>query len=224
MKYNKIFISLLSVVLGFIVGALVLKLSHISPVDAYTIMFKGTFERPQYIAYVIIRSTPLILTGLSVAFAFRTGLFNIGSEGQFIIGALTATVIGLKCNLNPFFQIPLVMVMATISAGIYGGIAGIMKAKYGVHEVISTIMLNWIALYLSNYMVMSNIIHRPDTETSEFINPSGSITLFENFKNSEVGLKYLESHPILAEFLRPPVNAGIFFAIFAVIINLVYFK
>lgn len=216
MKLNKLIVSLLSVFMGLIVGAIVLKLSNISPIEAYTVMLKGTFEKPQYIAYVIIRSTPLILTGLSVAFAFRTGLFNIGAEGQFIIGALVATILGIKLDLPIFIQIPIIIILSTMMAGLYGGLSGFMKAKFGVHEVISTIMMNWIALYLSNYAVMSDFIHRPDTETTEFINPNGSITLFENFKNSEAGIKWLEAHPTIAEFLRPPVNAGIFLAIIAV--------
>jgi ABC-type uncharacterized transport system permease subunit len=218
MKYNKLFISLLSVMMGFIVGALILKLSHISPLEAYTVMLKGTFEKPQYIAYVIIRSTPLILTGLSVAFAFRTGLFNIGSEGQFIIGAIVATMVGLKTDFHPLIQIPFVILISMIVSGLYGGVAGFIKARYGVHEVISTIMLNWIALYFSNFIVMNDAFHRPDTETTEFINPSSSITLFENFKNSEAGLKWFDSHPLLAEFFRPPVNAGIFLSLIAVVV------
>lgn len=218
MNSKKVLISLLSIILGFIIGAIILKLSHISPIEAYTVMFNGAFSKPQYWAYLIIRSTPLILTGLSVAFAFRTGLFNIGAEGQFIIGALSATIIGLKCSFHPIIQIPLIIILSMIISGFYGGFAGFLKARYGVHEVISTIMLNWIALYFSNFMTMSEFIHRPDTETTEFILDNGSITLFENFKNSEMGMKWFENYPILGEFMRPPVNAGIIFALIAVLV------
>ena len=91
---KKFLLSFLCVLGGLLFGAVVLKLSGISPLEAYTVMLKGAFSRPSYLAYIIIRSTPLILTGLSVAFAFRTGLFNIGSEGQFIIGALSAAYFG----------------------------------------------------------------------------------------------------------------------------------
>jgi len=218
MNSRKVLISLLSILLGFIIGAIILKLSNISPIEAYTVMLNGAFSKPQYWAYIIIRSTPLILTGLSVAFAFRTGLFNIGAEGQFIIGALSATIIGLKCSFHPVIQIPLIIILSMIISGFYGGFAGFLKARYGVHEVISTIMLNWIALYFSNFMTMSEFIHRPDTETTEFILDNGSITLFENFKNSELGLKWFEQYPAIGEFMRPPVNAGIFFALIAVIV------
>jgi ABC-type uncharacterized transport system permease subunit len=211
-------ISILSITLGLVVGALVLKLSGISPVEAYKVMWEGCFSQANYMAYIIIRSTPLILTGLSVAFAFRTGLFNIGSEGQFIIGALTATYLGFVFNFSPWIQIPLVMILATLAAALYGGLSGFMKARFGVHEVLSTIMLNWIALYFSNYAVFIEGFRRPNTETTEFINESSSITLFSNWKTSEAGIAWLSRHPWIESFLRPPVNAGIFIALFAVVI------
>ncbi len=211
-------ISILSIVLSFLVGALVLKLSGISPLEAYSVMWEGAFSQPNYIAYIIIRSTPLILTGLSVAFAFRTGLFNIGSEGQFIIGALSASFFGFYFHFNPWIQIPLVMMLATFASALYGGISGFLKARFGVHEVLSTIMLNWIALYLSNFFVFVEGFRRPDMETTEFIQPQTSITILENWKVSDAGIEWLTAHPFWQSFLRPPVNAGIFVALLAVII------
>lgn len=201
--------SLFAIFLGLIVGAMILKFSGISPLEAYKVMWEGAFSKPQYIAYIIIRSTPLILTGLSVAFAFRTGLFNIGTEGQFIIGALTAAFFGFKFNFAPFIQIPLIIFLAILFSSLYGGIAGILKAKFGIHEVISSIMLNWIALYYSNYAVMLEGFHRPNTETSEFISTSTSLTFFENTKPTD---------PFWSEFFKPPVNAGIFIALLLVIL------
>ncbi len=214
----KILLSACSVVAGLLVGGIILKLSGISALEAYRVMWEGAVSKPQYVAYIIIRSTPLILTGLSVAFAFRTGLFNIGSEGQFIIGALSAAFFGYKFHFDPIIQIPLIIFLATFFSGFYGGIAGYLKARFGVHEVISTIMLNWIALYFSNYCVFFKGLHRPDTETTEFIQNSSSITLFEQWKESESGLAWLEQHEFWQHFLRPPVNLGIFLAILAVII------
>ena len=108
--------------------------------------------------------------------------------------------------------------IATFLASIYGGIAGYLKAKFGVHEVISTIMLNWIALYLSNYCVFLDGFHRPDTETTEFVQSSSSITLFEKWKDSESGIAWLGQHEFWQQFLRPSVNMGIFLAIIAVIV------
>ncbi len=213
---KKIVFSVLSILLGFLVGGFVLKLSGISPIEAYKVMLEGSFSQPNYISYIIIRSTPLIFTGLSVAFAFKTGLFNIGAEGQFIVGALTATFLGYYFDFSPWIQIPLVMIIGTFVASLYGGLAGFFKARFGVHEVLSTIMLNWLALYLSNYFVFFEGIRRPDTETTEFINQSSSITLFEDWKISESGLLWLDRHEFWKSFLRPPFNAGIFLALIAV--------
>lgn len=209
-------VSLLSILLGLILGGLVLKLSGINPLEAYTVMIEGAFSQPNYISYIIIRSTPLILTGLSVAFAFKTGLFNIGTEGQFIVGALTATFLGFYFNLNPWLQIPVVMILSCFASSLYGGLAGYLKARFGVHEVLSTIMLNWLALYLSNFFVFIEGFRRPDTETTEFINQSASITLLENWKVSENGMAWLENHAFWKSFLRPPFNAGIFIALIMV--------
>ena len=215
---KKFLFSILCVFGGLLFGALILKLSHISPVEAYKVMWNGAFSRPGYLAYIIIRSTPIILTGLSVAFAFRTGLFNIGTEGQFIIGALSAAYFGFLFNFNPFIQIPLVLALSIFISSLYGGLAGFIKARFGVHEVISTIMLNWIALYFSNYMVLREGFHKANTETSEYINSSTSITLLENWKTSDAGINWLSGHPFLSEFIRPPLNAGIFFALISVFI------
>ncbi len=214
---KKFLLSLMCVISGLLFGALILKLSGIPAFEAYNIMWNGAFSKPNYIAYIIIRSTPLILTGLSVAFAFRTGLFNIGSEGQFIMGALTAAYFGFIFHFNPWIQIPLVLGISVMVSSLYGGLAGFMKARFGVHEVISTIMLNWIALYFSNYMVMLEGFHKANTETSEFIQPSTSITFLENWKNSDAGTEWFSHHEFLSEFFRPPVNAGIFIAIIAVL-------
>ncbi len=205
----KIIPSILAVLSGLIVGALVLKIAGISPVEAYQVMWEGAFSKPQYIAYIIIRSTPLILTGLSVAFAFRTGLFNIGTEGQFIIGALSAAFFGMYFNFAPIVQIPLVIFLSVMCSSLYGGICGLLKAKFGIHEVISSIMLNWTALYFSNFAVMLEGFHRPNTETSEFISQSSSITFFENTKPLD---------PFWADFFKPPFNAGIFIALILVVI------
>jgi simple sugar transport system permease protein len=215
---KKALISLLCIVIGFLVGGIILKLSGISPLEAYTVMLEGAFSKPNYIAYIIIRSTPLILTGLSVAFAFRTGLFNIGAEGQFIIGALSAAYFGYVFHFSPWIQIPLVLMLSLICSSLYGGLSGWLKARFGVHEVLSTIMLNWIALYLSNYAVMLEGFRRPDTETTEFIQSSSSLTLFSDWKVSDQGLEWLSRHEFWQSFMRPPVNAGIFIALISVVL------
>ncbi len=214
----KLTTTFIAIVLGFLAGAIILNLTGVSAIEAYTEMFMGAISKPNYISTIIVRSTPLILTGLSVAFAFKTGLFNIGAEGQFIIGSLAAAFLGLKLNFPWFIQVPVVMMLATLIAGFYGGISGYLKARFGVHEVLSTIMFNWIALYFSNWALMSPIMHRPHTETSEFILPQTSITILEEWKISEAGMNFFMENPSLGQFFRSPINLGIIIAIIAAIL------
>lgn len=167
--------SLLSILLGLLVGAIVLVISGKSPVVAYGAMIEGIVGKPKYIAWTIIKATPYILTGLSIAFAFKTGLFNIGAEGQFIVGALVATLVGYSVQLPAIIHIPLTMILAGLAGGFWGSIAGFLKSKFGINEVIATIMLNWIAFYFSNFMVSNSFISVPNSEASVNIQESASI-------------------------------------------------
>ena len=134
--------SLLSILLGLLVGAIVLAISGRNPIVVYGAMIEGIIGKPKYIAWTLIKATPYILTGLSIAFAFKTGLFNIGAEGQFIIGALVATLVGVGLDLPAIIHIPLTMICAEIAGGVWGSIAGFLKSKFGINEVIVCIMLN----------------------------------------------------------------------------------
>lgn len=172
---NTIVFSLISILLGLLVGAIALIIAGVNPIEAYAAMLDGIFGKPKFIAWTIIRSTPLILTGLSIAFAFKTGLFNIGAEGQFIIGALVATLVGAGLELPAIIHVPLTLLAAAIAGAVWGSFAGGLKSKFGINEVIATIMLNWIAFYFSNYMIKSTWLARPNSEASLSINESASI-------------------------------------------------
>jgi simple sugar transport system permease protein len=188
-------VTLLAILMGLVVGAVVLMLSGFNPFEAYKTMFLGIVSKPKYVAWTVVRSTPLILTGLSVAFAFRTGLFNIGAEGQFMVGVLVASILGYLIKLPMIIHLPIVIVGATLAAGLYGGLAGYFKAKYGVHEVISTIMLNWIALYFSNYMVYHPALKNPGPESMYDIHETArtSILFLRNFEDVMPFIKGLRS-------------------------------
>lgn len=122
--------------------------------DAYTAMFQGAFGSQFAWMNTIIRMTPLILTGLAVGFGFRAGVFNIGAEGQMAMGALMATIVAVNSAALPsFVAIPLCVITGMLSGAIWAGIAGFLKAKTGAHEVITTIMLNWIAYNIANWAV-----------------------------------------------------------------------
>jgi len=124
--------------------------------NAYTTLFTGAFGTPIKISNTLVVVTPLIFTSLSVAIAFRAGLFNIGAAGQLAVGAMTADVIGLTYTTWPSWLLVPTMLLASILAGaVWGGIVGFLKAWRGAHEVVTTIMLNWIAFYVTDYLISS---------------------------------------------------------------------
>ncbi|MCD8069414.1 MAG: ABC transporter permease, partial [Lachnospiraceae bacterium] len=145
--------TIIAIMVGFIVGAVLLAIIGISPIAAYGKLFTGALSKPKYIAWSVVYATPLILTGLSVAFSFKTGVFNIGAEGQFVVGTLAASVVGVCVSLPPVLHAVCCALAAMAAGGLWGAIVGLLKVKKGINEVLSYIMFNWIAYYLSNYMV-----------------------------------------------------------------------
>ncbi|MEC0229125.1 ABC transporter permease [Paenibacillus alba] len=168
---------IVAIILGLLFGALVMLVGGYNPIAAYAALFSRIFGNSYDIGESIRAITPLILTGLSVAFAFRTGLFNIGAEGQFIMGMTGATFIGVKIHGLPWIvHAPLAVIVGALVGGLWGAIAGYLKAKRGVNEVITTIMLNWIALFFSNYIV-NQFLLEPKQQRSYMIQDSASLSI-----------------------------------------------
>lgn len=120
------------------------------------------FSRGFYpLSETIVTATPLILTGLAVALAFQSGLFNIGAQGQFIFGAIAASYVGFHFHLTPILHVTLALLAALISAGIWGGFVGLLKARTGAHEVIVTIMMNYIAGFFILWILKTTMFLRP---------------------------------------------------------------
>ena len=145
--------TLLAILLGFLVGALILLLARINPLTTYGKLFDSIFGQTKYMVWSVVYAVPLIFTGLGVAFSFRTGVFNIGAEGQFVVGALAATVIGIKLDAPAWIHVPICLIAAAAAGGLWAAFVGLLKVKKGINEVLSFIMMNWIAYYLSNYVV-----------------------------------------------------------------------
>ena len=209
---------LISIVMGFIVGAVVLTIAGYSPLAAYREMILGVFSKPKYMVQVIIRATPLIFTGLSISFAFKTGMFNIGAEGQAIMGMVTAAVVGYCIELPPVIHFIAVALAAIVVAGLWGALVGVLKAKFGIHEVISGIMLNWIALYFNNFMISMPWLKKPEAEASYEVLESSWLVVLNSWKTSDAGREWLldGTHPVLSDVLiRTDLNYGIFLAIAA---------
>jgi len=142
-----------AIILALLVGAIFILAIGKNPITAYAALLQGAFGNTFAIGETLENTTPLILTGLAVAFAFRAKLFNIGGEGQFLMGALAGTWVGANLALPAVIHLPLTLLAGVIAGGLWGGIAGLLKAARGVHEVISTIMLNFIAIFFISYMV-----------------------------------------------------------------------
>ncbi len=152
---NPFTLSCISIILGLIVGAICIALAGADPIAGLTNLFWGGLKNTERIGNTIARATTLIFTGLSVAYAFRTGLFNIGAAGQMLIGGIAATALGLFVPLPQILMLPLMIVAAIVAGGLWGFIPGILKAKFNVHEVVATIMMNWIAYWSVNFIVPS---------------------------------------------------------------------
>ncbi|WP_223067856.1 ABC transporter permease [Paenibacillus caui] len=182
---NKIFkifsgsatVSIIAIILGLIVGAIVMLVGGYNPLLAYQSLFTQVFGNTYDFGETLREITPLVLTGLAFAFAARTGLFNIGGEGQFIVGMTAATVVGIKVTgLPAIIHAPLAIIAGGLCGGLWAAIVGYLKAKRGVNEVITSIMLNWIALYLANYIVRHFLLMQ-GKQRSEDILPTASITI-----------------------------------------------
>jgi general nucleoside transport system permease protein len=160
-------VPVLTTLIAFIVAGLVVLITGHNPLSTYKAFFNGTglnwlfpwiggsarASAALELQQTLIQTTALILVGLAVAFAFRSGLFNIGGQGQYTVGGIIAVWLGSSfAGMPPVLHITVAIVGAALAGAAWAGIAGVLKATIGVHEVISTIMLNWIAIWLGVYL------------------------------------------------------------------------
>ena len=218
--------TIIAILCGFIVASVILAFAGYNPFETIAVMFRGIFARPKSITNVVIKATPIILTGLSVAFAFKTGLFNIGAEGQYVAGTVAATVVGISLNLPAAIQIPVVILSGVAAGAILGGLVGFLKAKFGIHEVITSIMFNWICFYLQNYVANSVMFHKPNTTGTFPINNSGYTVVLNNWKTSKEGIRTLKDNKILSEILlKTDLNYGIIISVvMAILVSVLLYK
>lgn len=142
-----------AVILAGLIGAIILIISGASPLEAYAALLKGSFGRPAAVARTLEKATPLMFSGLAVAFAFKAGLFNIGAQGQLLFGAITAAAVGFGVEgLPAYIHAPLALLAGGLAGALYGSIPGALKAYTGAHEVITTIMLNYVAINFTDYL------------------------------------------------------------------------
>jgi simple sugar transport system permease protein len=145
---------LLALAISFVLGGLILWVEGSDPGRDYALMLNGAFGSSFNLGNSMVKAVPVLCTGLAFALAARTGLINIGAEGQFLLGGIGGTLVaaGLP-GLPAVLHVPLALLGGLVGGGLWGGLAGFLKVRFRVNEVISTVMLNYIALYLVSYLV-----------------------------------------------------------------------
>jgi simple sugar transport system permease protein len=150
---SRILQPLLAVVCAFLVGAGIILLIGDDPAETYKLLIGSALSWPDGIGYTLFYATPLIFTGLAVAVAFRCGLLNIGAEGQLYVAAFVTAWVGITCaSLPAWLLVPLACLAAIIGGAIWAAIPGLLRARFGSHEVINTIMMNFIGVALVSYL------------------------------------------------------------------------
>jgi simple sugar transport system permease protein len=144
----------ISLACGFAVAAVAVVLSGANPADAFAALFQGAFTNRNALPETLVATTPYIFLGLAVALGFRAGLFNIGAEGQFYLGAVFGVFVGFRLHGLPgLLHVTLAVLAGMLGGLIWGTIPGVLKARFGAHEVITTIMLNYIAFLLTDWLI-----------------------------------------------------------------------
>lgn len=214
---------LFAVLLAIVAGGIVIIITTPgSPIDrlnavfaAYQSLVQGSIGDPQSLSFTLVRVGPLILTGLSVAIAFRAGLFNIGAEGQLAMGAMTAAIIAFKVAFLPaWLLIPLMLIASMLAGAIWGGIVGLLKAWRGAHEVVTTIMLNWIAFYFTDFLIDGPFKSPNEADQTPSLPSKVTIPSIVTVYNQTFGT-FL---PKIAHPLSYPVDMSIFLSLLALVV------
>lgn len=150
---------MLAIVAALLVGAILIAVAGANPVKAYSVLFTESLTNYYGIGNTLTRMSPLLLAGLSVLVALRAGQFNIGAEGQIYMGGLGSALVGLSIHgLPAWIHVPLALLGAILFGGLWGWIPGYLKAMRGVNEVITTLLLNYIAINLVSYIVQGPLL------------------------------------------------------------------
>lgn len=150
------------------VASVFILLSGSSPIQAYLALAVGAFGSVDSVVETLIKTTPLIIAGLGVALAFRGGLFNIGVEGQILVGSIATVIVGTRLDAPPLISVPVLLLAGTLGGALWAAIPGYLKARSGAHEVITTIMMNFIAARIVTWSIGANgPLRRPGTVVPE---------------------------------------------------------
>ncbi len=171
--YDRLFVilmPLLATLAALAVGAALLFLLGTNPLEAYAAMIQGAFGSKNALADTIVKAVPLLLVGVGICISFRGGVLNIGGEGQLIVGALSATYVGLALPDASFgVLVPVALLAGFLGGAVWGGIPGVLKAYFNVNEILSTIMMNAIAVQGMNYLLRGPMIDPVQLEAASRI-------------------------------------------------------
>jgi len=155
---------------ALIVGAVMLLLMNVNPIEAYGALWEGAFGSQNALAETLVKATPLLLVGLGICISFRGDVINIGGEGQMIVGAIIGTQVGLRMVDSPgWLVVPLALLAGFAGGALWGGIPGFLKAYFNVNEILSTVMMNAIAIQLMNFLLRGPMIDPAQAEAASQI-------------------------------------------------------
>jgi simple sugar transport system permease protein len=201
-----VIVPLLAVLLSFVVGGVLIAIVGVNPFDAYWALLRGMFGSGTRVAGSLAKSVPYIGSALALAFAMRAGLFNIGAEGQLLVGGLAAAWAGtwaFMYDVPSIVAVPIIVLAGFIGGAAWGSVPGVLRAKTGAHEVITTIMLNWIALFGSRWIAESR-------DPVVLLDAGASVPRTKPISTTAYLPRFVSSNP--------PLHAGIFVLVIAAIV------
>ena len=187
---SNVLYTIIAIIAGLLIGAVFLMIAGISPAVAYGKLFSSIFSKPKYLVWTLVYASPLIFTGLSVAFSFRTGVFNIGAEGQVLVGGLATAMVMVKCGASlPTPVLFLVMFLTSVIAGgLWGFIPAVFKAYWNTNETLFTLMMNYVAT--SIVACMTNILRGKASSLGK-LNMSTQVGWFPQFLGQRYNINIL---------------------------------
>ena len=202
---------LLSFLMAMLVGSIIMVAYGVNPLEVYMLLLRGAFFSQQGIFITIQRATPLIFTAISSALAFRTGVFNVGVEGQFFIGAITATYVGYAFSLPPVIHVIVALFAGFLGGAAWAYIPTLMRQKLGVSEIITTIMTNYIATSLVSWLCNYPMRAKPTVAETPFVQDTAKLWQFIEYGDGSLG-RGSQAH------------IGIFIALLVVVVMWFIFK
>ncbi len=196
---------ILSILAAAVIGSLLMLVYKKNPITVYATLFKGAFGSPKGLAVTLQRATPLIFTAIASTIAFRTGVFNVGVEGQFIIGAIAGTFVGYAISLPRIIHLPLTLFAGAVAGALWAFIPTILRQKLGISEIITSIMTNYIATFFISWLTNYPMRETPTTAETPPVHATAQLTQFAEVFGGKFG-KGSQAH------------FGIFIALFVVLI------